>query len=961
MGVRYLNYCCVSVIALVMFSIKFTWCSEGLRYSCIETEKQALLTFKQSLVDPSNRLSSWEGQDCCSWAGVGCNNITGHVIELRLSNPIPNDGYTSSHEGTWLVGSEVNPSLVELKHLEYLDLSSNSFVGRGIPSFFGNFTKLRYLYLSYLSFAGTIPDSLGNLSFLLALDLSGNSELKVNNLDWLPCLPVLQFLDMSLVDLSRASNLSIALNSVPSLSELILFGCQLDKFPLSISSISNLTSLSVLKLYWNNFQGPLPSVLRNLTNLETLNLFHNEFSGALPDWLSDLNSLKYLYLMENSFSGVIPTSLGALPALRVIDIGYNQLCGSIPPSLGSLSKLISITLRTNKLTGPIPYSLGALSNLSELHLNDNLFNGTIPESLGALSNLQILRLQNNSLTGVVSEIHFRNLSNLMLLEAGSNSLKLNVSSEWIPPFQIRRIVLGSWRLGPKFPRWLQTQKGMDWLDISNASISDTVPDWFWSIAPNFVILDISKNKLHGSIPNLQTNVTIPAQNLLFGSNCFEGPLPHFPSNIAALDLSNNFISGPLPQNISETMPSLTTLLLSSNKITGTIPISLCKMNTLRVLDMSRNQLSGDLPKHCWSDSKDIEILDLSSNNLTGSVPSSIGNLTVLSSLHLSKNRFSGEIPLALKKCTSLKVLDLGENRFSGEISSWSNGMLSLNILRLRSNKFLGKLTPQLCHLKNLHIMDLAQNSLSGTIPPCFRNFSGMKTGSVMDLSHLYAASFDETISQVIKGRELEYTKTLLYLVNLDLSSNNFVGKIPEELASLEGLTALNLSDNHLTGGIPKTIGNLKQIESLDFSTNQLSGAIPQSILDLSFISHLNLSYNKLSGQVPFGDQFRTFDPSTYIGNPELCGIPLDKECSREGLPRAIDDGLKKEDEEFEKVGFYVSVGVGIATGFWGFFGILFFNPTWRYTYFQVVEEIFKALLITLAVCPASWLKRKPKC
>ncbi|XP_050270295.1 receptor-like protein EIX2 isoform X2 [Quercus robur] len=55
---------------------------------CIERERQALLEFKESLIDNTNMLSSWGSEDakknCCSWEGVHCNNQTGHVLELHL-------------------------------------------------------------------------------------------------------------------------------------------------------------------------------------------------------------------------------------------------------------------------------------------------------------------------------------------------------------------------------------------------------------------------------------------------------------------------------------------------------------------------------------------------------------------------------------------------------------------------------------------------------------------------------------------------------------------------------------------------------------------------------------------------------------------------------------------------------------------------------------------------------------
>lgn len=53
---------------------------------CIETEKQVLLHFNKSRVIDHKYvpIGSWVGDDCCSWAGIHCNN-DGHVIDLDLS------------------------------------------------------------------------------------------------------------------------------------------------------------------------------------------------------------------------------------------------------------------------------------------------------------------------------------------------------------------------------------------------------------------------------------------------------------------------------------------------------------------------------------------------------------------------------------------------------------------------------------------------------------------------------------------------------------------------------------------------------------------------------------------------------------------------------------------------------------------------------------------------------------
>ncbi|BBN67732.1 disease resistance family protein / LRR family protein [Prunus dulcis] len=151
---------------LSLETIKLGLCSDDHNVGCIDIERKALLKLKQGLTDPSGRLSSWVGEDCCKWSGVGCNNITGRVNRLDLSNGD---------------GGEINPSLLVLKDLVYLDLSMNFFEGV-FPSFIGSLEKLKYLDLSGLSFVGVIPPNLGNLSRLLYLDLStfeGTTQLRL--------------------------------------------------------------------------------------------------------------------------------------------------------------------------------------------------------------------------------------------------------------------------------------------------------------------------------------------------------------------------------------------------------------------------------------------------------------------------------------------------------------------------------------------------------------------------------------------------------------------------------------------------------------------------------------------------------------------------------------------------------------------------------------------------------------
>ncbi|KAL5721675.1 lysine--tRNA ligase [Ranunculus cassubicifolius] len=189
--------------------------------------------------------------------------------------------------------------------------------------------------------------------------------------------------------------------------------------------------------------------------------------------------------------------------------------------------------------------------------------------------------------------------------------------------------------------------------------------------------------------------------------------------------------------------------------------------------------------------------------------------------------------------------------------------------------------------------------------------------------------YAQSLSQVIKGKELNYTTSLKFLVNFDLSSNNFVGHIPDELILLDGLKGLNLSNNQLTGEIPKELGNLKSLESLDLSKNLLSGGIPQSVSHLGFLGAINLSFNNLSGKIPYGQQFQTFGSSSYIGNLQLCGFPLEKNCSQDTPSQVTDQEGNVDKADDGMSGFYIGMAVGTVAGFWGVCVVLMFKKTWR--------------------------------
>lgn len=198
-------------------------------------------------------------------------------------------------------------------------------------------------------------------------------------------------------------------------------------------------------------------------------------------------------------------------------------------------------------------------------------------------------------------------------------------------------------------------------------------------------------------------------------------------------------------------------------------------------------------------------------------------------------------------------------------------------------------------------------------------------------------------------------------MSIDLSNNNLAGPIPEEIGTLVGLINLNLSRNLISGKIPEQIGNLQSLESLDLSNNHLSGEIPWDLSNLTSLSYMNLSYNNLSGRIPSGHQLDTLssdDPtSMYIGNPDLCGHPLPKQCPGDHQTPDVEHPIR-DHEDGSGSDRMMDLGLGLLVGFvvglWVVFCGLLFKKKWRCTYFMLLDKLYDKVFVFSVLIWRKW-------
>ncbi|PQP95627.1 LRR receptor-like serine/threonine-protein kinase GSO2 [Prunus yedoensis var. nudiflora] len=536
----------------------------------------------------------------------------------------------------------ISPKLIELQHLQYLDLAFIDFNGSQIPDFIGSLTNLRNLSLYYCNLVGQIPSSFGNLTQLQHLDLS-NNQLQAENLNCLPALSSLTYLDLNGANLSTVFDWPEAvLNKRPKLIFLRLANCNLPPPPTPILSTTlskknSSTSLEYVDLNNNHLTSSIFLWLSNYsTSLVFLDLSYNNLTGFIPYFLGNMSSLVHLYLSDNQIEGANPNSFARLCNLRRLYLQTNHLSGQISKFVqllpicaqNSLEDLLlsENVLAGNSFSGELPDCWSHLDTLVMLDLSNNAFSGKIPKTIGSLLRMETLKLRSNRFVGEFPS-SLKNCTSLEVIDLGDNKLS-----------------------GP-IPTWLGVSfKNLVILMLSTNHFNGSMPSQLCHLT-HIKIMDFSMNNISGSIPKCLNNLTSLAQKgnpNLSSTHTYDGSCGD--EQIAPINYEDDasFIWKGRMQTYKSTLGLVKRIDLSSNRLTGEIPSEITHLVGLISLNLSRNQLTV------------FDSLDLSRNHIDGRIPTSLARIDRLSFLDLSYNNLSGKIPTGTQ-LQSFDPLDYAEN------------------------------------------------------------------------------------------------------------------------------------------------------------------------------------------------------------------------------------------------------------------------------------------------------------
>ncbi|KAK1288074.1 Receptor-like protein kinase 2 [Acorus calamus] len=415
------------------------------------------------------------------------------------------------------IRGDIPAEIARCEELVFLGLADTSVSESDLRRALGGLAKLKRVLAWKNSLSGAIPESFGNSTDLIVVDLSLNA--------------ISGSIPASFARLVRLEMLLLSYNNISG---------SIPPF------IGNLSALKQLELDNNRLTGEVPIGIGRLKQLTQFFARQNKLHGRLPEELAGCEMLESLDLSRNELSGPIPRALFGLKNLTELLLISNSLDGGLAPMIGECSALVRLRLGTNRLSGSIPRELVRLKRLNFLELSKNRFSGEIPPEIGECGDLEMVDLRDNALEGLIPG-SFGSIVGLNVLDLSQNSLSGPVPDALGGLRSLNKLILRANRITGPIPMSLAQCKGLQLLDLSDNRLAGLIPVELGGLDGLDILLNLSWNSLSGPIPDT-----------------FSGLL-----RLASLDVSHNALTGRL--DVLGHLGNLVLLNVSFNNFSGLPP------------------------------------------------------------------------------------------------------------------------------------------------------------------------------------------------------------------------------------------------------------------------------------------------------------------------------------------------------------------------------------------------------
>lgn len=264
---------------------------------------------------------------------------------------------------------EIDPSIVDLKELQRLDVANNNI--------------------------STLPPKMGMMETLKALNVDGNPMRGLRrDIISRGTQAIMKYLRSRIVE-----NVGDGQNGMAKMTSSLPVSAEMAEVA-KIHSLSTSKSLDLSKNMWSESSVKLMEDCQDIP-LETVNLSRTGISAIPLPLYGFHSSLKVLNLSLNKLT-TLDAKIGSFTAITHLDLSSNQLT-DLPSELANLKKLIELNIFQNKFT-VLPECTFKLESLEHLLAGGNQISVINVDGLKNLPKLSTLALQNNNIAQVPPQL-----------------------------------------------------------------------------------------------------------------------------------------------------------------------------------------------------------------------------------------------------------------------------------------------------------------------------------------------------------------------------------------------------------------------------------------------------------------------------------------------------------------------------------------------------------------------------